>query len=188
MKKLLLLTLLIAKSYFGWSQCNCESLRSKVADVVLSSDLSSAAPFTNPAQGLLVFNTGTAQAQGFYMWLNGWIFTGNNVPLTIDIQVVNSGFTGWRFGTLTTLNPTLNLYRGVTYRFNVSGNTAHPFRISTSNTLSPPNTNPAYSLGTTNQDVINNTLTFNVPANAPDTLFYLCTVHAVMRGAFVVLP
>lgn len=188
MKKLLGTALLSLSCLLTFAQCNCGALRSKLSDVVLSSDLTASTPISNPAQGLLVYNTGGTQTPGYYLWLNGWSFVGASEPLSVDFAIVNSGFTGWTYGTLATLNPTLNLYKGVTYRFNVSNNTAHPFRIATSNTLSPPSSNPAYTNGTTNQDATNGTLTFLVPANAPAALYYLCTVHAAMRGSFTILP
>ena len=75
-------------------------------------------------------------------------------------------------------NPTLSLQRGQTYTFNVSA-TGHPFFISTS---SGTNTGNTYSDGVTGNNVQSGTLTFVVPAAAPNTLYYNCTLHSSMGG------
>ena len=91
---------------------------------------------------------------------NHYTFTGN-------------GFTG------SVADPAIYLTRGEKYRFtNKSG--GHPFRIqSTAN----GSAGTQYNNGVTNQDAGNNsTLTFNVPMNAPTTLYYQCTAHGNMGG------
>ena len=68
-------------------------------------------------------------------------------------------------------DPTLYLMRGQTYKF--TNNTGgHPFRIQSTTATSGGGT--AYNDGVTNQDATgatNQTLTFVVPMNAPDTLY-----------------
>ena len=82
-------------------------------------------------------------------------------------------------------DPTLYLMRGQTYNFvnNTSG-TSHPFRIqSTAGTGGT-----AYNAGVTNNGGTNGvTIKFEVPLDAPDTLYYQCTAHANMVGTINVL-
>jgi len=81
-------------------------------------------------------------------------------------------------------NPTLTLYRGFTYTFNVSAS-GHPFWIQTvSGAYSSGN---LYSSGVTNNGAAVGTITFVVPADAPDTLYYVCQYHSGMGGAINVL-
>ena len=62
---------------------------------------------------------------------------------------------------------------------------AHPFRIqSTSN----GSTGTAFIDGITNNDVSNGVLTFEVPFNAPNTLYYQCTAHTGMGGTITIYP
>lgn len=65
-------------------------------------------------------------------------------------------------------NPTLTLFRGRTYTFNVSA-LGHPFRIKTSPTTGILNT---YTSGVTNNGEDVGTITFVVPQDAPNTLYY----------------
>ena len=84
-------------------------------------------------------------------------------------------------------DPTLYLMRGQTYKF--TNNTGgHPFRIQS--TTATPGGGTQYNSGVTNQDAsgaTNQTLTFVVPMNAPDTLYYQCTAHTAMFGTINVL-
>ena len=76
-------------------------------------------------------------------------------------------------------DPAIYLTRGQKYRFtNKAG--SHPFRIqSTAN----GSAGTQYNNGVTNQDAGNNeTLEFDVPMNAPNTLYYQCTIHGSMGG------
>ena len=87
--------------------------------------------------------------------------------------------------TATEDDPDLYLARGNTYQFvNASG--GHPFRIqSTAN----GSTGAAYGSGVINNDGGNgSTITFEVPFNAPDTLYYQCTAHAGMGGTMFIYP
>jgi hypothetical protein len=60
----------------------------------------------------------------------------------------------------------------------------HPFRIQTTVNGS---VGPQYSNGVTHNDVTNGTLTFNVPMDVPNTLYYQCTAHAGMGGPIYLL-
>jgi hypothetical protein len=85
------------------------------------------------------------------------------------------------------------LYRGATYTFNLDSSLAnHPFYITTDNgTGFVANTYVGeYTTGVTgsrgNGAVGYNTLTFTVPQNAPDVLYYQCARHSMMRGAIAI--
>ena len=82
-------------------------------------------------------------------------------------------------------DPTLYLIRGQTYKF--ANNTGgHPFRIQSTGAQAGGGTQ--YNSGVTNQDAGNGvTLTFVVPMDAPDTLYYQCTAHPAMFGTIKVL-
>jgi len=77
-------------------------------------------------------------------------------------------------------NPSLTLQRGVSYRLQISAS-GHPFWIKTA---AVTGTGSAYSTGVTNNGVDNGTIVFNVPLDAPDTLYYICQYHGVMVGTF----
>ena len=88
-------------------------------------------------------------------------------------------FTGNGFSAATN-DPTLYLIRGQTYKFdNQTG--GHPFRIQSTAASSGGGT--AYNTGVTNNDATGgtatNVLTFVVPMDAPDTLYYQCTAHTL---------
>ncbi|HYV51213.1 MAG TPA: hypothetical protein VE910_04860 [Dongiaceae bacterium] len=91
-------------------------------------------------------------------------------------QVSNNGTTSWRIDGAT--NPTLNLTRGQTYIFNINAS-GHPFYIKTTNIAGTSN---AYSNGVTGNGTEVGTLTFVVPANAPASLHYNCSIHSSMNG------
>jgi len=73
-------------------------------------------------------------------------------------------------------NPPLNLYRGQTYTFNINAS-GHPFFIQTT---TPYNSANIYSNGVTGNGAQSGTLTFVVPLNAPNTLYYVCQYHSSM--------
>ena len=81
-------------------------------------------------------------------------------------------------------DPTLYLTRGKTYRF-VNGNSsgAHPFRIQSVAGAG----GTEYNTGVTNNaGAGGSTIIFEVPHDAPDVLYYICTSHAAMNGIFYV--
>ena len=88
-----------------------------------------------------------------------------------------SGFTG------AVNDPTLYLVRGQTYKFdNQSG--GHPFQIQSTAGIS----GTPYTTGVTNSPAnTGSALTFIVPMDAPDTLYYQCTQHPAMNGTINVL-
>ncbi len=87
----------------------------------------------------------------------------------------NYTFTGIGF-TQTTNDPTLYLKRGEVYEFVNNSGGSHPFQIRVSNG------GAAYNNGVTNNGSATGTIRFEVPYNAPDTLFYQCTNHSGMFG------
>jgi hypothetical protein len=92
----------------------------------------------------------------------------------------NYTFTGIGF-TQTTNDPTLYLKRGEVYEFVNNSGGSHPFQIRESNGGS------AYNNGVTNNGSATGTIIFEVPFNAPDTLYYQCTVHSSMGGDIIIL-
>ena len=95
------------------------------------------------------------------------------------------GFSGDGFPT-TQNNPTLYLIRGQTYKFVINAAGSHPTRIQSTGAQAGGGT--PYNDGVTNQDANNGqTLTFVVPMDAPDTLYYQCTSHPAMFGTINVL-
>ena len=92
----------------------------------------------------------------------------------------NYTFTGIGF-TQTTNDPILYLARGRVYEFvNTMG--SHPFEIRESAGGS------AFDRGVTNNAVSNGTLRFEIPFDAPNTLYYQCTSHSGMGSTIVVYP
>lgn len=112
--------------------------------------------------------------------------SGTWVPVAgpvIQWTVGNNGSSDYTFtgpGFPTTQNdPTLYLYRGHTYRFNTSNMAgAHPFYIKTAPGTGTGN---QYTDGVTNNGSAT-LVVFEVPMNAPATLYYQCSLHAGMVG------
>jgi hypothetical protein len=76
-------------------------------------------------------------------------------------------------------NPTLTLVRGNTYTFNLILDGIYPFYIKTLASLGNVN---LYSSGVTNNGAVAGTVTFVVPQDAPDTLYYSSSIQLNMRG------
>ena len=97
---------------------------------------------------------------------------------TSDYTFTGPGLTG------TANDPTIRLLRGQSYEF-VNNSGGHPFRIQTTVHGSA---GTQYNTGVTNNDAGNGTtLTFDVPFDAPDVLFYQCTSHPSMGGKIVIM-
>ena len=104
---------------------------------------------------------------------------------TVNYNVTNTGASAYVFnggGLASASNPGLTLQRGKTYTFtlNVPG---HPFLIKTAQVTGSAS---AYNDGVTNNGASSGTITFTVPANAPNTLFYICEFHSSMVGTITV--
>jgi hypothetical protein len=104
-------------------------------------------------------------------------------PAESIFQVTSSGASAYVFNgdgfPSASNNPSLYLQRGSTYKFKVDA-TGHPFQIRLSNGGS------AYSDGVINNSAEVGDILFTVPMNAPDTLYYQCTVHSSMGGTIYV--
>ena len=83
-------------------------------------------------------------------------------------------------------NPSLKLKRGYVYYFDAtdSSTNTHPFLLSTGS--SGGNTSGEYTNGVTNSQTTNGTLTFQVPSDAPSTLYYVCKNHIGMGGEITI--
>jgi hypothetical protein len=81
-------------------------------------------------------------------------------------------------------DPDLMLTRGKTYVFQIS-TPGHPFCIKTAQTLGE--TDDRFDNGVTNNCIENGTLTFVVPLDAPDLLYYICTVHRTMTAQIIIV-
>lgn len=80
-------------------------------------------------------------------------------------------------------NPTLTLARGQTYQFLVNS-AGHPFFIKTQ---AGTGTGNQFSEGVTNNGTTSGALQFTVPADAPNNLFYQCSIHSAMTGSILVV-
>jgi plastocyanin len=103
----------------------------------------------------------------------------------INYDVTNNGATAYIFngnGMNNMSNPSLTLQRGKTYTFTVN-TPGHPFYI---NSVQGTGTANAYNDGVTNNGASSGTITFTVPSNAPNTLFYNCEFHSSMTGAITI--
>ena len=98
--------------------------------------------------------------------------------------VTTSGSTAYIFngeGFSNTSNPNLTFKRGSTYTFNVTA-ASHPFYINSINSTGTANAYP----GVTRNGSESGSITFTVPMNAPNTLFYNCQFHSPMFGTITI--
>jgi hypothetical protein len=118
--------------------------------------------------------------------ING--LTANQSEVYTQFDVVNSGSGAYQFNatgigfTQNTLNPPLYLNRGANYRFNVNAS-GHPFLIKT---IPGTGLDNVYPNGVVNNGAQVGIVTFKVPFNAPNTLYYQCQNHAPMVGVMII--
>lgn len=96
-------------------------------------------------------------------------------------DVTNSGASSYIFngeGLSDASNIDFTFKRGGTYTFNIN-TPGHPFYI---NTVQGTGTANTYNSGVTNNGAVSGTITFTVPADAPNTLYYNCEFHGSMTG------
>jgi len=98
------------------------------------------------------------------------------------IVVTNSGASAYVVGGSN--NATLNLTRGATYTFQVNA-VGHPFWIQTSS--GAYNAANVVTSGIRNNGIELGYITFQVPADAPNTLYYVCQNHSAMAGTINVV-
>jgi hypothetical protein len=131
---------------------------------------------TNPTEKLTV--VGVTSSTSFYgdasYTASGrWTLGANG---SSDYTFVGIGFTQ------TTNDPVLYLARGRVYEFVNNSGGSHPFQIRVSNG------GAAYSDGVTNNGGASGVIRFEIPFNAPNTLYYQCTVHSGMGNTISVYP
>lgn len=104
---------------------------------------------------------------------------------TTNYNVTNSGSSSYIFngGGLTNgNNPNLTLQRGKSYSFTMN-TPGHPFLIKTAQTTGTANT---YSNGVTNNGGSSGVISFTVPSDAPNTLYYICEFHSSMTAVITI--
>ena len=108
---------------------------------------------------------------------------------SVSYTVTNNGTGAYTFsGAASGDNPNLGpFYRGGTYTININA-VGHPFYFTTDNGTNFVSGTyfGEYTSGVTGSRTDNGTITFTVPNDAPDTLYYQCGNHGVMRGAITV--
>ena len=125
-----------------------------------------------------------------YYWMpdgpNAILVSSVGTGTTTEIDVVNNAAGAYNFSIKdNTDNPTIELYRGNTYKFiiNASG---HPFNIMTepykTGISVDDSTSVIYSKGVTNNGADVGTVEFVVPMDAPNVLYYQCSNHTAMNG------
>ena len=121
------------------------------------------------ANGLEFSNASSAEVYGFNL-----SFVASTINYTVSVQSVGGSN---KYFILGTQQKTLELEEGNTYVFSYPS--AHPFALSTTSDGSHGG-GSEYTTGVT-RDSSANTLTFVVPASAPQ-LYYYCTSHSGMGG------
>ena len=100
-----------------------------------------------------------------------------NAKETVNYRVRNSGVGSYVIDFQN--NPTLTLARGNTYVFNLTLSGVYPFWIKTEPTTGQGET---YSSGVTRNGATTGLVTFTVPQDAPDTLYYASENQVLMQG------
>ena len=81
-------------------------------------------------------------------------------------------------------NASITLIRGNTYTFNLFVQGDFPFWIKTTATTG---TGDAYNSGVTRNGSVTGIVTFTVPQDAPDTLYYSCQTQSLMKGTISIV-
>ena len=100
-----------------------------------------------------------------------------NATETINFRVSNNGASSYTIDYQP--NPTLTLVRGNTYVFNLNLTGIYPFYIKTIASLGNINT---YDTGVLRNGASTGIITFTVPQDAPDTLYYSSANESNLRG------
>ncbi len=101
-------------------------------------------------------------------------------------EVDNNGATSYTFsgnGFDNAENTNFTFKRGETYTFSVAA-LGHPFIIKS---VQGTGTDNGFNEGVTNNGISDGTITFQVPDNASDTLFYNCEFHGSMTGIISII-
>jgi hypothetical protein len=184
----------IDASALTWSSVNTSALGSQPSFAQIATDINTAA-----IPGEQIFST-LGQPSGFSEIdlsnlkeiTNSAIGGYSNYPDGPDVLAVvvrNTGFGVTDFDVTAASNqnynisgrfdPTLTLYRGQTYTFNMNC-AGHPFWFQT--TAGRYDQSDIYSSGVTGGGSVSGTITFTVPLDAPSTLYYICQYHSLMGG------
>ena len=105
-----------------------------------------------------------------------------NKKNTVNYRVTNQGNKAYIINYQP--NPALTLVRGNTYIFTLSIDGDYPFWIKT--IASTGVINP-YNTGVSNNGAYDGTVTFTVPQNAPNTLYYSSQTSSQMQGTFNII-
>jgi len=105
-----------------------------------------------------------------------------NSKETVNFRVSNQSLSGYLVDNQ--LNPTLTLIRGNTYVFNLVLRGPFPFWIKTQPELG---TSFAYNNGVTRNGSLTGLVTFTVPQDAPNTLYYVAENQTNLRGQINVI-
>lgn len=104
---------------------------------------------------------------------------------SLEFNVVNRNAQDYIFngnGFTDAADPVLTLKRGETYIFNINA-AGHPFYIKREQSAGAVN---AYNAGVTNNGTEVGTVTFTVPMDAPDILYYNCQFHSIMTNQITI--
>ncbi len=116
--------------------------------------------------------------------------TAPNANITFEGMMPNGQNAHWSVDGSHNFNEEIIVYRGGTYYFEVTGEeTNHPLYITTDSgaNFSSGAYVDEYTTGVTNSRATSgNTLTWIVANNTPNTLYYQCGNHGVMRGNLIV--
>jgi hypothetical protein len=96
---------------------------------------------------------------------------------TVNYRVSNAGISSYVIDSRN--NPALTLVRGNTYVFTMNLDGVYPFYIKTAPTTGLSN---VYNSGVTNNGAVVGQVTFVVPQDAPDTLYYASATQSNMQG------
>ena len=105
-----------------------------------------------------------------------------NEQAAVQYRVTNNGTANWNIDYAA--NPTLTLTRGNTYTFNLTQSAPLAFYIKTQVSLGTVN---LYSSGVNNNGASTGLITFTVPQDAPDTLYYCNDVEFNLQGTFNII-
>jgi hypothetical protein len=115
--------------------------------------------------------------------------TANDEEIFTQFNIVNQGTSAFRYqssgiGFVTdTDNPDIYINRGKNYRFNINA-ADHPFYIKSSPVVGAAS---SYNSGVVGNGATVGVVTFKVPFDAPNTLYYQCSNHSAMNGHIYVL-
>jgi len=105
-----------------------------------------------------------------------------NTKETVNYRVRNSGIAAYVIDFQN--NPTLTLSRGNTYVFNLNTDAVFPFWIKTAPVTGLSQT---YSNGVIRNGASTGLVTFTVPQDAPDTLYYIAENQSNMQGILTII-